>query len=162
MSNISNEDDLTVHFASRIDQIHFMLYAMVDLGPGKHEQDLRAMEPTEAELLQAAMWSRTHDPSEGYRTVLESAGDLAAARVLGRDPGPARYRIDPDRWFRLLYDGGTIIDYRPWPEYLSAYRKLLRWLWAISESDLSTYLVSNSAAQLPDQLAPRDVTGEGD
>ncbi|HEU5062204.1 MAG TPA: DUF6036 family nucleotidyltransferase [Solirubrobacterales bacterium] len=35
---------LIVHFASRYDQIHFKLYAMVDEGgPGKHEQDLRAL-----------------------------------------------------------------------------------------------------------------------
>jgi hypothetical protein len=30
-------DSLTVYFASRYDQIHFKLYAMVDQGPGKHE-----------------------------------------------------------------------------------------------------------------------------
>jgi hypothetical protein len=38
---------LSVHLASRIDQIHFKLYALVDRGPGKHEQDLRALSPTE-------------------------------------------------------------------------------------------------------------------
>src|SRR5664279_1163277 len=33
---------LTIYLASRYDQIHFKLYAMVDAGgPGKHEQDLR-------------------------------------------------------------------------------------------------------------------------
>lgn len=36
---------LAVHFASRFDQIHFKLYAMVDQGSGKHESDLRAMAP---------------------------------------------------------------------------------------------------------------------
>lgn len=64
---------LTVTFASRYDQIHFKLYAMVDQGPGKHERDLRALTPTEAELLAAARWSRTHDPSEGYREMLINA-----------------------------------------------------------------------------------------
>jgi hypothetical protein len=64
---------LTVHFASRFDQIHFKLYAMVDLGPGKHEQDLRAMEPTADELLTAARWTVANDPSEGYRMVLLQA-----------------------------------------------------------------------------------------
>lgn len=65
---------LIVHFASRYDQIHFKLYAMVDEGgPGKHEQDLRAMAPSEAELLAAAHWSRTHDPSEAYRETLVQA-----------------------------------------------------------------------------------------
>ncbi|MFI5039004.1 MAG: DUF6036 family nucleotidyltransferase [Solirubrobacterales bacterium] len=64
---------LTVHFASRVDQIHFKLYALVDQGPGKHEQDLRAVRPTHDELVQAARWSRTHDSSDGYRQMLEEA-----------------------------------------------------------------------------------------
>ncbi len=61
---------LTVHFASRFDQIHFKLYAAVDAGPGKHSQDLEALAPTAAELLQAARWTRTHDPSAGFEEVL--------------------------------------------------------------------------------------------
>lgn len=61
---------LTVWYASRFDQIHFKLYATVDQGAGKHEADLRALDPTPEELLAAARWTRTHDPSEGYRTVL--------------------------------------------------------------------------------------------
>ena len=64
---------LVVYFASRLDQIHFKLYAAVDQGPGKHEQDLRALAPTEAELVAAARWSRTQDPSEGYAQVLRGA-----------------------------------------------------------------------------------------
>jgi hypothetical protein len=70
---------LTVHFASRYDQIHFKLYEMVDEGgPGKHEQDLRVLAPSESELLAAARWSRTHDPSDIYREML-----LRALRHLG-------------------------------------------------------------------------------
>lgn len=61
---------LTVYFASRYDQIHFKLYALVDQGPGKHEDDLRALSPTEEELAAAARWSRSHDPSEGYAQIL--------------------------------------------------------------------------------------------
>jgi hypothetical protein len=57
---------LTVHFASPLDQIHFKLYALVDQGPGKHERDLRALEPNQEELIAAARWARTHDPSEGF------------------------------------------------------------------------------------------------
>ena len=57
---------LTVHFASRVDQIHFKLYAVVDQGLGKHEADLRALAPTPDELLDAARWTRTHDPSSGF------------------------------------------------------------------------------------------------
>ena len=67
---------LTVWYASRFDQIHFKLYATVDQGAGKHEADLRAMDPTYDELLAAARWTRTHDPSEGYRLVL---GQVLAA-----------------------------------------------------------------------------------
>jgi hypothetical protein len=65
---------LTVYFASRYDQIHFKLYATVDEGgPGKHEADLRALDPTEAELIAAARWSRSHDPSPGYAEELRGA-----------------------------------------------------------------------------------------
>jgi hypothetical protein len=32
---------LVVHFAGRLDQIHFKLFAMVDQGGGRHESDLR-------------------------------------------------------------------------------------------------------------------------
>jgi hypothetical protein len=63
---------LTVYFASRYDQIHFKLYALVDQGPGKHEDDLRALSPTEEELWAAARWSRSHNPSEGYEEILRN------------------------------------------------------------------------------------------
>lgn len=65
-------DSLSVYLASRYDQIHFKLYALVDQGPGKHGDDLRALSPTEEELLAAAHWSRSHDPSEGYAQMLRS------------------------------------------------------------------------------------------
>jgi len=61
---------LTAYFASRFDQIHFKLYAMVDQGPGKHEGDLRALDPTKKELLTAARWTRTHDPSPVFEAEL--------------------------------------------------------------------------------------------
>jgi hypothetical protein len=54
---------LTVHFASRLDQIHFKLY----------------------ELVQAARWSRTHDPSDGYRQMLEQSFEYLG--VHGADLG---------------------------------------------------------------------------
>lgn len=62
--------NLQVSTASRLDQIHFKLYAFADQGAGKHEQDLNALDPTEEELVQAAAWTRTHDPSEGFHSVL--------------------------------------------------------------------------------------------
>jgi hypothetical protein len=71
---------LVVHFASRLDQIHFKLFAMVDQGGGRHEADLRALSPTPEELAAAARWSMTQDPSPGYRSVL-----VDALRVLGVD-----------------------------------------------------------------------------
>ena len=60
-------------FASRFDQIHFKLFAMVDQAGGRHEADLRAMQPGESELISAARWSITQDPSPGYRMVLREA-----------------------------------------------------------------------------------------
>ncbi len=61
---------LEVLFASRVDHIHLKLYATVDQEPGKHLRDLQALAPSEEELLAAARWSRTHDPSEGHLSVL--------------------------------------------------------------------------------------------
>lgn len=69
---------LTIHFAGRLDQIHFKLFAMVDQSGGRHEADLRALHPTAEELLMAAAWTQTQDPSDGFRAVL-----VLALRVLG-------------------------------------------------------------------------------
>lgn len=76
---------LLVHFAGRLDQIHFKLFAMVDQGGGRHEADLRALSPTRAELVASARWSITQDPSPGYRSVLQDA--LHALGVDGADLG---------------------------------------------------------------------------
>jgi len=59
-------DKLTIGFISRYDQIHFKLYAAVDQSGSYHAEDLRELHPTDAELLDAAGWARTHDPSEGF------------------------------------------------------------------------------------------------
>jgi hypothetical protein len=78
---------LTVRFASRLDQIHFKLYALADRGGGgKHEADLRALAPTRDELIAAARWSRTHDPSVVHRDILTAA--LAYLGVEDADLGP--------------------------------------------------------------------------
>ncbi len=63
---------LTVRFAGREDQIAFKLYAAADHWPdqSRHLADLRRLSPTAEELLDAARWCRTHDPSEGFRDVL--------------------------------------------------------------------------------------------
>lgn len=65
---------LVLHLADRRDQIALKLYAMVDQGPrSKHLDDLGQLAPTEKELLEAARWARTHDPSEGFRQELRGA-----------------------------------------------------------------------------------------
>jgi hypothetical protein len=77
---------LTVHFASRYDQVHFKLYAMVDHGAGRHEMDLKALRPIREELLAAARWARTHDPSQGFRAELVAV--LSYLGVDDADVGP--------------------------------------------------------------------------
>jgi len=61
---------LMVYFIGRLDQIHFKLYAAADQRDDTHIADLRALKPTDAELLAAAHWAMTHDVSEGFRMVL--------------------------------------------------------------------------------------------
>ena len=74
---------LVAWLADRIDMVCFKLYAAVDQGPrSRHLQDLRELEPDRDELLAAARWSVTHDPSPGYRSLL-----VDALRTLGvEDP----------------------------------------------------------------------------
>ena len=65
---------LTLHLASRVDHIAFKLYAAVDQGPtSKHAADLRELDPTPAELREAAAWARSQDPSEGFASELRKA-----------------------------------------------------------------------------------------
>jgi hypothetical protein len=65
---------LVVHAASRVDQVHFKLYAAADHGPrSKHVSDLRALAPTNDELRAAARWCRTQDPSPAFAISLRNA-----------------------------------------------------------------------------------------
>ncbi len=65
---------LVTWFAGRYDMICFKLYAAVDLGLLSHHlQDLRELRPNRAELLAAARWTLTHDPSPGSRQLLGDA-----------------------------------------------------------------------------------------
>lgn len=67
-------EGLVVYLASRYDQIHLKFYAAVDSrGPGKHEQDLKALAPTEEELIAAARWSCTHDVSPAHAETVTRA-----------------------------------------------------------------------------------------
>ena len=62
---------LEVHLPGRFDLICFKVYAAADQGPrSKHFGDLQALEPSGAELLNAARWAMTHDPSSGFRDLL--------------------------------------------------------------------------------------------
>lgn len=69
---------LVIWFAGRFDMVCFKLYAAVDhAGRGRHAQDLRELRATSDELLVAARWTITHDPSPGFRAGLVSMlGDL--------------------------------------------------------------------------------------
>ena len=65
---------LILYLADRRDQIFFKLYAAADQGPrSKHFEDLRRLHATADELLAAAAWARTHDPSEAFDSELRRA-----------------------------------------------------------------------------------------
>ena len=64
-------DRLAIYYASRLDQIHFKLYAAIDQLGSYHSADLNELKPTEAELLQALQWTTTHDPSDGFRLAIK-------------------------------------------------------------------------------------------
>jgi len=62
---------LVTWHAGRFDMVCFKLYAAAGQGPrSRHLQDLRELRPDRGELLTAAGWSVTHDPSPGYRSLL--------------------------------------------------------------------------------------------
>ncbi|MFZ9838438.1 MAG: hypothetical protein ACO3JJ_07900 [Opitutaceae bacterium] len=61
---------LQISFISRRDQIFLKLHAAVDRDGGRHLQDLLDLQPTASELLDAAKWTRTQDPSDGFRLLL--------------------------------------------------------------------------------------------
>ena len=65
--------NLRISFISRRDQVFFKLYATADSDMGRHYQDLQDLQPTAEELLAAARWTRTQDPSEGFLFVLGEA-----------------------------------------------------------------------------------------
>ena len=72
---------LGVLLASRYDQIHLKLYAAADGAPnGKHHVDLKRLAPTADELIAAATWARTQDPSDGFALMV--AGVLQSFGVM--------------------------------------------------------------------------------
>ena len=61
---------LTVHYISRYDQIFFKTFASADRG-GYHVSDLKALNPSDEELIAAAKWCMTQDTSEAFRMILK-------------------------------------------------------------------------------------------
>lgn len=61
---------LSISYIGRRDQIFLKLHAAVDRDGGRHLQDLLDLEPTAEELLDAAKWTRTQDPSKGFLMLL--------------------------------------------------------------------------------------------
>jgi hypothetical protein len=63
---------LTISYIGRLDQVFLKLHAAVDRDGGRHLQDLLDLAPTADELLAAARWTRTQDPSEGFLMLLRN------------------------------------------------------------------------------------------
>lgn len=64
---------LTVHLAGRFDQICFKLYAATDSGPeSKHVRDLLELDPTPAELREAAGWVKQQDAGEEFPAFVDT------------------------------------------------------------------------------------------
>jgi len=77
---------LELHLPGRVDLICFKLYAAADQGPrSKHHADLEALDPTASELLVAARWAVTHDPSAGFRMMLTDSLRLFGVEVSDGD-----------------------------------------------------------------------------
>lgn len=78
-------DGLVVWLAGRFDMLCFKLYAAVDQGlRSRHFQDLRDLVPDRDDLLAAASWARTHDPSPGFRSLM-----VETLRALGVEDADA-------------------------------------------------------------------------
>lgn len=71
LNQVQYGNALTISYISRHDQIFFKLYAATDQGSGRHLTDLQDLNPTSEEILAAASWTRKHDPSEGFRLLLD-------------------------------------------------------------------------------------------
>jgi hypothetical protein len=77
---------LQIHLVARDDLIFFKLYAAVDQGErSKHFADLGALAPAPTQLLDAARWTRTHDPSPGFHGELLRILALLGVQVSADD-----------------------------------------------------------------------------
>jgi hypothetical protein len=76
---------LVAWLAGRFDMVCLKLYAAVDQGPrSRHFQDLRDLDPDCDDLLSAARWAVSHDPSPGFRSLL-----VETLRTLGVEDADA-------------------------------------------------------------------------
>jgi len=66
-------DTLIVDFASRVDLIHFKLYAFADRREPRDLDDLRTLAPSPDELREAAAWVRTHNAPGPFDDALARA-----------------------------------------------------------------------------------------
>jgi hypothetical protein len=77
---------LEIHLPSIDDMVCFKLYAAVDqTEKSKHFQDLQRIAPTRDQLLFAARWTRTHDPSPGFLKELRRVLELLDVEVSSAD-----------------------------------------------------------------------------
>jgi hypothetical protein len=60
---------LSIYYISRLDQIHFKLYASVDRND-YHVDDLFQLKPKQQEIEEAARWVLNQDVSIGFKTIL--------------------------------------------------------------------------------------------
>lgn len=78
-------DRLTVHFFGPEDLIPLKLFAVVDKGSGKHLDDLLALNPSSDDIVAAAQWCVSQDPSVGFFDMLCSVvAQLGYADALER------------------------------------------------------------------------------
>lgn len=63
---------LVVHFVDRLDQICLKTYAAINGGGPHHLADMRALGPTDDEMLMAARWCLTQDASEVFPSLVSS------------------------------------------------------------------------------------------
>jgi len=80
---------LIIHFIDRLDQICLKTYAAINGGGPRHLTDLRALDPSEDEMLMAARWCLTQDASEVFphlvHSFLEKVGYPDVAGQLKKD-----------------------------------------------------------------------------
>lgn len=86
-TQIGTQSKLKILITSRYDHVHFKLYACADRG-GYHVKDLKDLNPTPEEIYQAALWTFTHDVSDGFRLIMtdfiKKQGWLDVATRLGK------------------------------------------------------------------------------